>query len=158
MGGQDGPARELSGWLRFIAGWLSEQQVYCQEVSNLKSTDLTLVPLSSTQPGLKVAIVALSKSRALVMESRRVTKFSCDTPTPRNGVLAYIYDATLGHGENFLIPMSILGRQLEQTIGCITVPTSDRLLHESEKITVEGVNIEVLIHGDYDKIRISRTS
>jgi M6 family metalloprotease-like protein len=158
MGGQDGPARELSGWLRFIAGWLSEQQVYCQEVSNLKSTDLTLVPLSSTQPGLKVAIVALSKSRALVMESRRVTKFSCDTPTPRNGVLAYIYDATLGHGENFLIPMSIPGRQLEQTIGCITVPTSDRLLHESEKITVEGVNIEVLIHGDYDKIRISRTS
>ena len=158
MGGQDGPARELSGWLRFIAGWLSEPQIYCQEVSNLKSTELTLVPLSSTEPGVKVAIVALSKSRALVIESRRVTKFSCDTPTPRNGVLAYIYDATLGHGENFLIPITPPGRQLEQTIGCITVPTSDRLLHGSEKITVEGVKIEVLMHGNYDKIRISSTS
>ena len=157
MGGQDGPARELSGWLRFIAGWLSEPQIYCQEVSNLKPTELTLVPLSSTEPGVKVAIVALSKSRALVIEARRVTKFSCDTPTPRNGLLAYIYDATLGHGENFLIPISPPGRQLEQTIGCITVPTSDALLHENEKISVEGVNIEVIMHGNYDKIRISST-
>jgi M6 family metalloprotease-like protein len=28
MGGQDGPSKELSGWLRFLTGWLNSDQVY----------------------------------------------------------------------------------------------------------------------------------
>jgi M6 family metalloprotease-like protein len=30
MGNQDGESKELSGWLRFVAGWLDDEKVYCQ--------------------------------------------------------------------------------------------------------------------------------
>jgi M6 family metalloprotease-like protein len=156
LGGQDGPTRELSGWLRFLARWLPDEKVFCKQISSLGNVELTLVPLSSGDSGLKVAIVPLSESKALIIESRRVTKFSCRTPTPRNGVLVYTYDAKIGHGEDFLTPFSPPGRAFEQTIGCITNSTIDYLLRENDKITVEGVTVEVLLHRNYDRIKISR--
>ena len=160
-GSQDGPNRELSGWLRFYAGWLDGERIYCQGIAKLQSTELTLVPLSGTDSGIKVAIIPINASRAVVIESRRVTKFDCSTPTPRNGVLAYVYDAKLGHGEPFLIPVEPAGRAFEKD-SCgsqnnRSEPTRDLLLHEGDKITVEGVTIEVLLHGNYDKIRITKS-
>ena len=161
MGGQDGPTRELSGWIRFYAQWLADEKVYCKEATNLNEVELTLVPLSNSESGLKLAIIPVSKTKAVLIESRRVTKFSCTTPTPGNGVLVYTLDATLGHGENFLIPNYPSGRPLERdscsaqnsrSIG----PVPDFLLHPGEKITVEGITIEVLQHGNYDKIKIAK--
>jgi hypothetical protein len=159
-GSQDGPSRELSGWLRFYAGWLNEERIYCQGVTKLQNTEITLVPLSSSDSGVKVAIIPINESKAVVIESRRVTKFDCTTPTPRNGVLVYIFDAKLGHGEPFLIPIAPTERSLERD-SCgsqnnRTEPTRDFLLHEGEKLTVEGITIEVLIHGNYDRIKVTR--
>lgn len=155
MGNQDGPSRELSGWLRFISGWLDDSRVYCQEFSNLVSTEVSLVPLGSTDTGYKMSVVALSPSRALILESRRATKFSCKTPSLRNGVLAYIYDAKLGHGEDFLIPVTIPGRQMEGS-SCTAPQSVDNLLRAGDKISVEGVTIEVLSHNEFDRLRISK--
>ena len=163
MGGQDGPSRELSGWLRFYARWLPDEKVYCKESANLKSVEVTLAPLSGTEPGLKFAILPIASSKAIMIEARRVTKFSCTTPTLRDGVLVYIYDAKLGHGENFLTPISPLGRALEpDSCGSQNSrsggSTSDMLLHEGEKITVEGISIQVLSHGIYDTVRIGKVN
>ena len=162
MGGQDGPSRELSGWLRFYARWLPDEKVYCKESRHLVSVEITLAPLSGTEQGLKFAVIPLTATKAVMIESRRVTKFSCTTPTLRDGILVYIYDATLGHGENFLIPVTPPGRVLEKdscgSLNFRSSPTKDELLHESDKITVEGITIEVLLHGNYDRIRISRNS
>ena len=155
MGGQDGPSRELSGWLRFLAGWLSVEQVVCLEASNFENLEMTLVPLSGTEPGPKFAVLRLSDTKALLIESRRETKFSCKTPTPRNGVLAYVYDATLGHGENFLIPASPPGREA-QSLPCPVEPNPDFLLREGDKVVVDGLAVEVLEHGDFDRISVSR--
>jgi M6 family metalloprotease-like protein len=161
MGAQDGPSRELSGWLRFYAEWLPDEKVYCKELQNLKSVELTLAPLSGTEPGIKFGIFPVSATKAVMIESRRVTKFSCTTPTVRDGVLVYIYDATLGHGENFLIPVSPPGRALElDSCGSLNArsggPTTDMLLHEGETLTVEGITIGVLASSNYDKLVISR--
>ena len=160
MGGQDGPSRELSGWLRFYARWLPDEKVYCKETKNLTSLDLTLVPLSGSEAGIKFAILPLTPTKAIMIESRRITKFSCTTPTLRNGVLVYLYDATLGHGENFLIPVSPTGRPNEDdscgSLNNRSDLSKDELLHEGEKITVEGITIEVLAHGNFDKLIISK--
>lgn len=156
MGAQDGYTRELSGWLRFLAGWLDDEKIYCQELSTLSSTEFTLVPLSGTSPGLKMAVVPVSESKALIIESRRETKFSCTMPTKKNGVLMYIYDATLGHGENFLIPVTPSGRIEEASSDCAISQYPDPLLHKGEKLTAEGVMVEVLESGNYDRIRISK--
>jgi M6 family metalloprotease-like protein len=161
MGTQDGPSRELSGWLRFFGGWLEQDRIYCQDVLNLKSVDITLVPLSGNERGKKVVIVPVTETKTLVIESRRVTRFDCTTPTARNGVLAYIYDSTLGHGEPFLIPISPAIRPLEKdscgSQNFSTPPTSDVLMREGETITVEGIKVEFLLHGNLDRIRISKT-
>ena len=156
MGGQDGPSRELSGWLRFLAGWLEEEQVFCKDADAIDSLEMTLVPLSNEEAGLKFAIVPISSKKALLVESRRETKFSCKTPTPRNGVLVYIYDATLGHGDDFLIASSPPGRGDENLFPCVVEPNPDFLLRTGDKVLVDGLTVEVLEHGNLDKIRISR--
>jgi hypothetical protein len=158
MGGQDGYTRELSGWLRFVAGWLDDEKVYCQDYSKLDKTEITLVPISGSATGIKMAVIPVSDSKTLVIESRRETKFSCTMPTKRNGVLAYLYDATLGHGEDFLIPVGPTGRSAVGSSDCIVNQYPDPLLYEGEKFSVEGVTIEVLKSQNFDKIRISKTS
>lgn len=154
MGSQDGPTRELSGWLRFLADWMPEERIYCQELSKLKTTEITLVPLSNSPSGLKMVVIPINESKTLIIESRRVTKFSCTTPANRSGVLAYVYDSKLGHNENFLTPLSPSSRILESS-SCNTAPTSDLFIHQGEKITYEGVSVEVLVQSNFDRIRIS---
>jgi M6 family metalloprotease-like protein len=159
MGGQDGPSRELSGWLRFFARWIPDERVFCKEAKDVKSVEMTLVPLSGSEKGLKLAILPLSQTKAIVVESRRYTKFSCGIES-KNGVLAYIYDATLGHGQEFLIPISPPNRSIENhNVGskpCVAPQFLDPLLYEGDKATVEGFTIEVIKHGNYDRIRISK--
>lgn len=101
MSNQEGESRELSGWLRFVAGWLNNEKVFCQELSNLNSSEVTLVPLSDSGSGIKMIVIPVSQTKAVVVESRRETKFSCVMPSKRNGVLVYTYDATLSHGQDF---------------------------------------------------------
>lgn len=156
MGGQDGPSRELSGWLRFFAGWFDDYQVYCKDVAQAKNLNLTLVPLSEDKRGIKMAVIPLSATKAIIIESRRETKFSCPTTPGRNGVLVYVYDATLGHGENFLIPQSPPGREKQGAFPCLVEPNPDFLLRTGDKVVVEGVSIEVIRHGNLDKVLINR--
>jgi hypothetical protein len=141
MGNQSGATKELSGWLRFLARWIPDEKVYCQEQNNIKETEIVLAPLSSSEQGIKMSIIKLSESKALIIESRRTTKFSYPMGSNGNGVLVYLYDATLGHNEEFLIPVVKTGRSL---------------LYQGDKITVEGITVEVLLSKNFDKIKITR--
>ena len=159
MGSQDGSTRELSGWLRFLAGWLPDEKVYCKEIQNVKDMELTLAPMSSTAAGLKLAVIPISKTKAVLIESRRFTKFSCGIST-KNGVLVYEYDANLSHGEDFLMPIYPTGRNKEYHNAtadpCASEPFSDPLLYRGDKITINGVDIEVLLSGNFDRIRVTK--
>ena len=156
MANQDGETRELSGWLRFVAGWLDDEKVYCQELSTLKNTDITLVPLSGSGNGVKMVVVPISATKAVVIESRRETKFSCTMPSKRNGVLVYTYDAKLSHGENFLEPVTPLFRYNESSYDCAASLNPNPISYKGDKISVEGVTIEVVDSLNYDKIKLSK--
>lgn len=148
--------RELSGWIRFLIGWMPENRVYCRTAVNLTKLDLTLVPLTDNKSqGNKLAVIPISQTKAIVLESRRVTKFSCTTKTERNGVLAYVYDSTFGHQQEYFQPISPIGRAVEN-YSCYASPTVDFLLHEGDRVTYEGVTIEMLAHGDYDQVRVTK--
>jgi hypothetical protein len=159
MGSQDGSTRELSGWLRFLAQWLPDEKVYCKKFENLNSQSLSLVPLNSKSEGLKMAVIPVSNSKAIVIESRRFTKFSCGIPT-KNGVLVYVYNANLSHGEDFLMPVYPTGRLKENhnssAVPCNSEPFADPLLYQGDRVTIEGMNVEVLTHGNFDQIKISK--
>ena len=148
--------RELGGWTRFLIGWLPENSVYCRTATNLTKVDITLVPLTDTKSkGVKLAVFPLSPTKALILESRRVTKFSCTTYTERNGVLAYIYDGQYGHLEDYFQAIVPSGRAIEP-YSCYASPTMDFLLHEGDKVTYEDLTIEMLAHGDFDQVRVTR--
>lgn len=159
MGGQEGPSRELNGWMRFLAGWLVDEKIYCKAATNLTDLKLTLAPLSDQKSGLKLAIIPVSQTKAVLVESRRFTKFSCG-PKDRNGVLVYTYDARLSHGEDFLVPIRPTGRPVVNIntpeSPCWTQPFADPLLYEGDSVTVEGMTIKVLQSGDYDQIQVQR--
>ncbi len=151
-------ARELGGWTRFLVGWMPESRVYCRQASELNTLEMTLIPLSdNNSQGLKLAVFPISKTKTLILESRRVTKFSCTTPTERNGVLVYVYDSTLGHMTEHFIAIAPPGR-LNESASCFASQSRDLLLHEGDKVTYEGITIEMLAHGDFDRVRISRNS
>ena len=159
LGSQDGASLELSGWMRFLAGWMQDERVYCKDSKSISNIDLTLVPLSKSDDGIKFAIFPLSSTKALLVESRRVTKFSCTTPTPRDGVLVYLLDLSLGHSQDFLVPINPPNRTVVERSTCngnLSIPSLDILLHEGDKITYEGISIEVIMQRNYDNIVISK--
>jgi M6 family metalloprotease-like protein len=153
MGGQDGPSRELSGWLRLLAGWFSDSQVYCTEAGALQSKTLNLAPLSSEESGHKLAIFRLSSTSAIMIESRRETKFSCKTQPGRNGVLVYFYDAKLGHNEDFLVPITEPGRTRQDT-SCNVEPHIDALLRAGDRVTFGGITVDVVRVAGKDTVRV----
>lgn len=155
MGNQDGPTRDLSGWLRFLAQWLPDEKVYCKESNNISKLDITLVPLNSKEQGLKLVVIPISNTKALIVESRRDSKFSCKMNISQNGVLAYIYDANLSHGEDFLTPITPNGRPRVQS-PCPTPPMIDSILRTGDRISFNGISVENLSSKNFDKIRITR--
>lgn len=159
MGGQDGPAKELSGWVRFLSGWMGDERVYCKDASKVNKVEVTLVPLSNSDSGVKLAMFPISSTKALMIESRRVTKFSCTTPTPRNGVLVYLMDLTLGHGQDFLVPISPAGRGSEERATCngtLSVSSPNPLLGAGDKVTYGGLTVEILNHSNFDRVVVTR--
>jgi len=155
MGSDAGPARDLAGWLRYVAGWLEDDQVYCQDSTNLKTTELTLVPLNDKTPGVKMAVIKISDEKAVIVESRRVTKFGCTPESYREGVLVYSYDATKGHNEEMFKHATPADRKFEKA-ACFAPETQDPLLRTGDKVTIEGITIEVIMHGTLDQIRITK--
>ena len=163
MGGQDGPSKELSGWLRFLTDWLDSDQVYCKDATKIDDLEISLVPLSDDKSGTKFVVVPLSATKALLVESRRETEFSCKTSPSRDGVLVYTYDATLGHNEDFLLPVSPDNRpnqsdECNSHGGRVTPPNPDVLLRTGDTVIVDGVQVEVLRHGTVDRVKITKTA
>jgi M6 family metalloprotease-like protein len=159
MGSQDGASLELSGWLRMLAGWIPDERIYCKDSKSIAKVELDLVPLSNEDSGIKLAMFPLSDTKALLVESRRVTRFSCTTPTPRNGVLVYVLDMTLGHGQDFLVPVNPLNRKVSERSSCNGFPSYDSLdilLHEGDKVSYGGLTIELVRHSNFDKIIVSK--
>lgn len=109
MGGQDGPSRELSGWLRMLAGWLSDSQVYCKDAASIQSQTINLTPLSSNKSGQKLAVIRVSSTKAIMIESRREKQNSRVKPNQVETAFLYTYDANQ-YGQDFLVPITEPGR------------------------------------------------
>lgn len=162
MGGQDGPSKELSGWERFLIGWMDDDQIYCKTLNVNQQVSLSTVPINRKTSGINLAIFPLPSGKALLIESRRVTEFSCKTPTNWDGVMAYVYDPNLSHGQDFLLPISPANRNKEYA-ECNGVKLyngaqlwSDVLLHKGDKITIEGFTVEVLDSKNLDNIIVKK--
>lgn len=83
----------MLGWHQFLAGWMRDEQVACITPQTFPSSgvaEIDLVPLQMNFPGYRVAIVPISETRAIVVESHRQTGYGKNIGA--SGVLSYLMD------------------------------------------------------------------
>lgn len=132
----------LLGWERWILGWIEDNQVQC-----LKSgaTSITLTPVESSG-GLKLAIIPITSTKAVVVESRRA--IGIDQKMDKVGALVYVVDSSIqsGLGPVKIYPQSASDPKYLQ---------APRGLNQS--VTVEGVTITVIANSSTsDTIKIEK--
>jgi hypothetical protein len=77
---------DLLGWDKYLAGYYSDNQVRCLPPS--KSLNL-LTPNVAKSQNQKLAVIPVSQTKVIVIESVRVGGFNYKLPTSSEGVLVY---------------------------------------------------------------------
>ena len=155
MSNQDGPSRTMSSWLRWIIGWLPAQSLYCQNFSDLTKTTIMLNPMDNRTTGIKSAMIKVSPTKIIAVESRRPASFDCQTSVNRPGVLVYVVDATVGHGEGTQTLVPPTGRGLVRN-DCGTPGVLDAILNVGDSVTSNGVTVKIVKSDKYDTVEISK--
>ena len=105
-----------------------------------------------------MVVIPTAIDSAIIIESRRPTKFSCDIPNLPSGVLVYTYDAKLGNQDYFLTAQYPLERP--RNIKCLNNDRMenypDALLHKGDSIQVGNYVISVISSGNVDQVRITK--
>ena len=162
MGNQDGLAIGLLGWNRFLTSWLSDNQVFCTSVNDSMNFDLTLVPSYANLEGIKLALIKVSPSKVVAIESRRFNSFDCGAESIGDGVIAYSYDSTKGHDQASIhgaIPLGRNPQKYDSDCGPVTGingMVTNLSMFPGDVTVIEGVRIQVIRSGRFDLIRIAK--
>ena len=162
MGTQDALHKVFSAWDQWLLGWLPEEDVYCLPAEQLGRSDLELIALERGGTGYRTAIIPLSATSALVVESHRGEGFAERALPYGNGIVVYLVDTTIDYdrsGES-------QGKALERFAVYIAPTTTDSskmsrarvdpFLSVGESITHDGVTVQFIYDGPNDVIRITR--
>jgi M6 family metalloprotease-like protein len=155
MATQDGPSRTINMWLRWVRGWATDSQIHCRRASEIGDLEVDLVPVETSASGTKAVVIAFGSSRALVIESRRETKFNLRNDVIDEGVLVYEVDSSLGHGEIPLLPIKLGDKISVSPGGDRNPPYFDSLITEGQVLRYENLYIKFLKSGNLDRVRIS---
>ncbi len=143
---------EHNGWDRYLQGWLGETQVACLPTRTLggSGTTVKLNPLVRQNAETKVAMVPLSTSKMLVMESRKSEGLD-NIAANREGVLVYTVDMTIGQLKG--------GYRTQRRAGSTDVNFEDAALRAGDTITVDGIEVSVLeLSSSGDTIRVKSSA
>jgi hypothetical protein len=141
-------AIEHNGWDRYLMGWLGATQVACMPKATLGGTGATLKlnPLVRQNADIKVAMVPLSTSKMLVMESRKSEGFDVIAAN-REGVLVYTVDMTIGQSKG--------PYRTQRRVGSTDRNFEDAALRAGDTLTIDGVEVSVFsLSADGDTIRV----
>lgn len=153
MGNQDA-ARTLSGWWRFLSGWFNESRVFCIDIKTLNSAIFSLVPIDEATSGIKLGVIRISNQEAILVESRRETKFykGVGIRHDLNGVVAYKYDSSLGHLEEFFKPLPSF-KSLEEFNWDGKVRVTSK---PGDFIEINGLRIQIISSGKFDRVQVDK--
>ena len=136
-------APELLAWQRWLLGVLDDDQVDCY--SGIDEGVSWLRPVASRSDKTKMAVMPISKYKALVVESRRNTGYDTQLAPKSEGLIAYVVDTT--------IPYTKSGMWL------VPAPDSkdavwrrDAALASGQRITYGGWTVEVLESGEFGEL------
>jgi M6 family metalloprotease-like protein len=125
----DSNAPSLLAFERWNLGWLDDTQIICSSKNEIRQ----LITPVEVADGIKAVIVPLSRTKALVVESRRA--IGLDSKMTKSGALVYTVDSSVqsGNGPVRVYPSS--------------VSTDPRYLQSpraiGESVTVDGITVTV---------------
>lgn len=152
----------VSAWNQWLLGWMTTTQIACLDKTAVNNIEVDLVPLQSSAAGHRVAIVPLTDTRAIVVESHRNTGYAADLGA--SGVLVYLMDTknvppyaerdqTARIGSRFLDPNTVTAGSRAR----VGKGRNSALMLVGEYAQFENVRVSYVRAGTLDKIRFSIT-
>ena len=140
----DSNSPSLLAFERWNLGWISDDQVQCVSTP---TTPQTITPVESIG-GLKAVIVPISRTKALVVESRRA--LGIDSAMKKSGALVYVVDSSIQSGMG---PVKVYPSNLKTDPRYLDAPRAN-----GESVTVEGITVKVTASdANGDTIEVSRS-
>lgn len=180
---QNGISMAINPYEQFLLDWLPENQIYCQDAKTLTNVTLSLSPLEREDRQTKMAIIKLSSTRAIVVETHGIDKWSSfnigDRAFPPGfySVMAYVVDldkagappvstdGTSLSTEEYAWaiwqkveggPSTVFGSAICCNAEGMRPHMFDMVAVLGDSFVVEGIRIKFIATGDYETIEISK--
>lgn len=142
-----GAGVELTAWNRWLIDLISDNQIRCLPTT----ASTTLLSPVEVSGGVKGAVVPLSTTEAIVIESRRAIRYDKNMEKSSEGVLLYKVNTSIPSGSG---PMRVIGRP-----GSADIWFRDAPLKLNESRIVDGYKITVIESGDFgDVIKVEKVA
>jgi hypothetical protein len=175
---QSGISLALNPWEQFLFDWLPADQIYCDDKATLKNATISLSPVEREDRQTKMAVIKLSPTKAIVVESHGIDKWSDfkfgdrEFPPGFYSIMAYVVDldknvappirddgTSLSNDDwAWAVWQKVEGRpsnQFNKTVG-EGKNLADYVAVLGDSFVIEGVRIKFVGTGDYETIEISR--
>jgi len=175
---QSGISLALNPWEQFLFDWLPTDQIYCDDLATLKSATVSLSPVEREDRQTKMAVIRLSPTKAIVVESHGIDKWSDlkygdrQFPPGFYSIMAYIVDLD----KNVRPPINSDATSLSNDDWAWAVwqkvsgdrsnqfnlnvgegkNLADYVAVLGDSFVIEGVRIKFVETGDFETIEISR--
>ena len=122
-------APSLLAFERWNLGWIADSQIKC--LKDAKSTEL-ISPVQ-TSGGVKAVIIPISRTKAVVIESRRA--IGIDKNIAKSGALVYVVDSSIQSGQG---PVKVFPSDVSSDPRYLKAPRAF-----GESVTTEGITVKV---------------
>jgi hypothetical protein len=168
------PSRALNSWDQITLNWLLPEQLYCEDINQLNSTTVNLIPIEKEQSGIHSIMIKLTKNKILVIESHHRETWSQGLHPGFAGIMAYIVDTTVDapYGPGLLstgmwvhFGFSNHGNTIKQSrwpsgtpkySGPVSEWSLSDVMFQGESFVAEGVKISLAKSGSFDTVVVER--
>jgi len=160
MSEHGGGQRTMTTWLRWLAGWLDDDQIACTTKEAVGSEFYELTPVNVVGGEKEALVIKLSETKAVVVESRRFDKkFDVETGNSPNGLIAYTVDATRAsaQGNQVILSPRDITEYIKQENTWPDWRELDAIFFQGDSIVIEGIKIEAFSIGkNSDVVKVSK--
>jgi hypothetical protein len=168
----------MNPYEQFLLDWLPADQIYCDDVATLKPVTINLSPIEREDKQTKIALIKISQTKLIVVESHSIDKWSNfnigDRTFPPGfySVMAYLVDLnktvappvnTDGSSQSndewaWAVWQKVSGgssNNFNINVG-ERKNLADYVAVLGDSFVIEGVRIKFVGTGDYETIEISK--
>jgi hypothetical protein len=167
---QYGQSLAIDAWESFLAGWISDENVYCVNANEVSTEKVIMSPLETKPGGKEIIVIRVSDYEAIVVESRRATNWSKEWPEWQNGLLAYRINTQFDNDRSNECCGDTGNDPIYPKWGYLLVADGKRLddytqmsrqinvfmAMEGETISSNGIQIKLVHSGNQDFVEITQ--